>query len=105
MSKTQLDMLRAMEPLSVADIERRVGGFHEEYKVVTACLDNRFTLRYGKGKAAKHYVFRYHVGDNKIYPQAVFNTKHEARDYIFEEWAKPRRTIYEERSDYWDEEE
>ena len=105
MSKTQLEMLREMEPLSVADIERKVGGFNEAYRVVTPCLDNRFTLRKGKGKAAKFYVFRYHVGQNKVYPQIVFDTKHEARAYIFEEWAKPRRTIYEERCDYWDEEE
>ena len=36
MSKTQLDMLREMEPLSVADIERRLGGFGGSYTVVTA---------------------------------------------------------------------
>jgi len=92
-----LVMLRQMEPLSVADIERKLGGFGGSYTAVTPCLDNRFTLRFGKGKDARYGVWRYHVGNNEIYLQIVFSTKHEARAHIFEEWLKPRRTIYEER--------
>ena len=94
-----LELLRALEPLSVADIERRVGGFASGWKIAGICLDNRFTLEH-KGE---YHVFRYHVGDNKAYPSARFHSKDAARAYVFDEWAKPRRMVYEERCDEYEE--
>ena len=87
--------------LSVADIQRKVGGFNEQYKVVTPSLGNRFTVQCGKGKSAIFYVWRYYEEENKIYPEYQCDTKHEARDYIFQAWAEAHRTIYEEHCDYW----
>ena len=87
--------------LSVADIQRKVGGFNKAYKVVTPNLGNRFTVQCGKGKSAIFYVWHYYEEENKIYPEYQFDTKHEARDYIFEKWAEVRRKVYEEHCDYW----
>ena len=101
-STTMLEKMRSMESLSAHDILTRIDDHLKgpEFKVVTPCLDNYFTLFNVESK--EYWVMRYHVGRNEAIPIMKSSTKAAAREFIFDRWAKLRRAEWSKDVEEWE---